>query len=269
MDLLKRFAQVCKKNGLKYYAIHGTLLGCIRHQGFIPWDDDIDVAMPRNDYDKLLQIAAKEFTDNIVLQHPGNDFSSFFGGYAKLRNMDTAAVFKDKRLQTGVPGIWIDIFPLDLVYKDEKKRKRHFQKLRLLQLMKYCRSYHFNRFPLDQFSGKQLLGMYLLSRLCRHEKWQKILDRCFKEVKDSDLCGIIACYYKKQENRNIYEKEWFKKAEDKLFADTLVPVPCGYDQILKKRYGDDYMQLPERHYRHSYVKFDTRHSIWQREEYEY
>ena len=112
-ELLKKLDQVCRKNGLRYAAIHGTLLGAVRHQGVIPWDDDVDIAMPRQDYDRLLELAPQLFTEPYFLQTPANTENIFYGGYAKLRRSGTAAIELQHRGRDCHQGIWIDIFPLD------------------------------------------------------------------------------------------------------------------------------------------------------------
>lgn len=85
LNLLKKFKEVCEKNNLKFYLTYGSLLGAIRHNGYIPWDDDIDIAMPREDYDKLKEIAAKEFEDPYFYQTQENELDFFGGGFSRLK----------------------------------------------------------------------------------------------------------------------------------------------------------------------------------------
>ncbi|MBQ3939443.1 MAG: LicD family protein, partial [Clostridia bacterium] len=79
LRLLKEFDRVCRENGLQYFAVHGTLLGAVRHEGFIPWDDDIDVAMPREDYDRFAALAPKALKTGFFFQTPENDPTCFYG----------------------------------------------------------------------------------------------------------------------------------------------------------------------------------------------
>lgn len=112
LDLLIEFDKVCRENNLKYYTIFGTLLGAVRHQGFIPWDDDLDVAMPRRDYEALRKIRNEMFQQPYFLQFPGEDEGYWFS-YAKLRNSNTSCISKPFRYENFNQGLCIDIFPID------------------------------------------------------------------------------------------------------------------------------------------------------------
>ena len=124
LDLLAEFDRVCRKYDLKYCADGGTLLGAVRHQGYIPWDDDLDVAMLRRDFEKLNEIAPKEFKKPYFWQTEETDPGSA-RGHAQLRNSDTTSIialeYKHQRHNNFNQGIFIDIFPFDTVIDDEKK----------------------------------------------------------------------------------------------------------------------------------------------------
>ena len=111
LDLLLRFDAVCRKHGLKYFLMDGSLLGVVRHKGFIPWDDDIDVGMMREDYDRLMSLGS-EFQEPYFLQIPGVD-SGYYYGFAKLRNSRTTCLVKNFRYRPFNHGIFIDIMPYD------------------------------------------------------------------------------------------------------------------------------------------------------------
>ena len=109
LELLQKFDEVCRKYNLTYYAYYGTLLGAVRHQGFIPWDDDIDVVMFREDYEKLQAVAPEEFREPYFFQNSYTDQMLWF--FSKLRDSRTTAIeFPARNLHQ---GIFIDIFPLD------------------------------------------------------------------------------------------------------------------------------------------------------------
>ena len=264
-DLLRRLAEVCRAHNLRYFAVFGTLLGAVRHGGFIPWDDDVDIAMPRKDYDRLLALGREVFTGDYCLQYPEMDSTSFYGGYAKLRNTAKGARPYDIRLRTGIPGVWIDIFPVDYVSEKEEERRKQEEAIRRLQLMKYCRSYRFNRFPLDGFDNRKLFGLYLKSKLMNGRRWMKLLNRAFTRVKGSRMVGILACYYGDRPNRNYFPEEWVEDVEMMPFEDFEIPVPKGYHGMLLARYGEDYRKLPPPSSRtgHSRVEFDLRRNAWE------
>ena len=121
LDLVMEYIRVCEKYGLKYSAAFGTLLGAIRHNGFIPWDDDIDICMPRDDFEKFLQLS-DDFKDPYFLQTPYTD-EGYYYSHAKLRNSQTTG-FSDIRGCFGFnSGLWIDIVPID--YVDPKDVEAH------------------------------------------------------------------------------------------------------------------------------------------------
>lgn len=112
LEILNEFVCVCEKHGLRYYLVGGTLLGAVRHEGFIPWDDDVDVAMPREDYEHFAQIAREELAPQYFYQSPDTD-PCYFLTYAKIRKNGTEIYeerFKNAKFHK---GIFIDIFPLD------------------------------------------------------------------------------------------------------------------------------------------------------------
>ena len=130
LDLLWALLKVCQKHQIKIFASGGTLLGAVRHQGFIPWDDDIDMMMFREDYEKLCKVAALEFQPPYFFQTYRTD--KVHRAYAKLRNSETTAVLP-KETDPGLPynrGIFIDIFPLDNVETDKVSFKRQARKVR-------------------------------------------------------------------------------------------------------------------------------------------
>ena len=123
IELIVEFARVCEKHNLKWFATEGTLLGAVRHNGFVPWDDDVDIAMPRADYEKLKSIASEEFRYPLYFdlwcnnEDPTDDRQILWWPhvtFAKLRNSRTTMIEFPKRENIN-QGIWIDIFPLDAI----------------------------------------------------------------------------------------------------------------------------------------------------------
>ena len=115
LNLLQEFAKVCDKHGLHFWIDSGTLLGAIRHKGFIPWDDDIDVVMFREDYDKLVAIAHSEFKDPYLFQTAYTE-KQFVRGHAQLRDTRTTAIIPEEVYKDFNQGIFIDIFVSHVLY---------------------------------------------------------------------------------------------------------------------------------------------------------
>lgn len=242
MRLLYRFKELCEKYHLTFYLMYGTLLGAVRHQGKIPGDDDIDVALPRADYDKLLQIASDELEEPFFLQTPAND-NCFYGGYSKLMNLDTSAIKVQNWWTDCQEGISIDIFPLDYGYIDKRREKRKSRKITFYQRLLFARAYgyfaNFQDMPLLVWKAYKYWG-----KLYKKEKLVQLLDEACKEGDESADApyGIYTHYV---------TGETVKKFAVKDFEETLVmryealnmPVPSGYDHILRARYGKDYMRI--------------------------
>ena len=147
LDLLSELLRVCGKYNIQISATSGTTLGAIRHQGFIPWDNDIDMGMLREDYEKLCEVAPFEFKEPYFFQTEYTDHGSL-RGHAQLRNSKTTAILmtEKKRHLKFNQGIFIDIFPFDRVVDDETKRKREQKHIIRLKKITYVIAYFTDQF---------------------------------------------------------------------------------------------------------------------------
>ena len=177
LDLLCEFQRVTNKYGIKYLANGGTMLGAVRHKGFIPWDDDIDIMMMRDEYDRLCQIAPKEFKHPYFFQTEYTEPGSF-RCHAQLRNSETTAIIKSE--QNGIckfnQGIFLDIFPLDAVPDEESEWQKESKKAQKL----YERMFHFSH----------LSSLYNPNKTAPHYRIKQILHSIGKSI-----FGIVAHHY--------------------------------------------------------------------------
>ncbi|MBO7363712.1 MAG: LicD family protein, partial [Lachnospiraceae bacterium] len=245
LAMLKTLDRVCREHGLRYFEIHGTLLGAVRHGGFIPWDDDADVAMPREDYDRLLALPASVWGESFALQTPENAGECFYGGYAKLRDNATTAIEPQNRGHWCSQGIWIDILPLDRCPADEKGRMRLQKKITRWQRLMTAKVYKPSEGMMDDVPPRKLSRYYTAGDLLRRRWILKRLDRLFRSGKETGYRAILACRYGDYRNRNVYPEEWLADTEEMPFEDFTVPVPAGYGRILAERYGSRYMEVPD------------------------
>ena len=110
IEVLDEIVRICKKHKLQYFLLAGTCLGAVRHSGFIPWDDDIDIGMPREDYEKFLNIALDELDEKYFLQYYKTD-ENYYLGFAKVRKNNTSFITKGFEKKKGHQGFFVDIFP--------------------------------------------------------------------------------------------------------------------------------------------------------------
>lgn len=258
---LKAFASFCEEHNLSWYAIGGTLLGAVRHKGFIPWDDDVDVAMPRADYDKLVALA-KEFPKPFVLEeHRYNkEFQSYF---AKLRSeeielLETVTEEEDKRR-----GYLVDIMPLDGTPDNAFFRKLYFARVLLLRFLCGAANVHTGILTSRPKWEQMVLKVCRALRLYKFitiERVYRRMDRVFhrQHVENAKFIGTIMGAYK---TREIVPAEYFGLQEEPLyldFEDMKVRAPKQYDPYLTHMYGE-YKNLPpeskrKAHYQGTIVK---------------
>ena len=141
LELLQVFKEFCNAHGLCYYLWSGSLLGAVRHQGFIPWDDDVDVAMPREDYETFKRLAVSELSEPYMLHTNENDPGIFRGGMCRLRNSSTTGAEYWEINGSRNWGIWIDILALDYVYEDAENRNAQLRKIAIYKRLCLIQTY--------------------------------------------------------------------------------------------------------------------------------
>jgi lipopolysaccharide cholinephosphotransferase len=253
LDLLRQLSIVCEKYGLTYFASNGTLLGAVRHKGFIPWDDDMDIVMPRAAFDTLQKVSSLEFSYPYFFQTTITD-TNYYRNYARIRNSRTTAITKPDIENTCNNGIFIDIFPLDMCSASKINQiVQQFSVIfydKLLRNLVYYKkeSRHslqgwlFHAFVIALWNNKNYREMYLKMENLRRGK----------ECPSDKVCLIVH-----GNSFFIWDRSCFTKSIIVDFEYMKMPVPLGYEQILKSIYGD-YNKLPpveERGKRHA-IFFD-------------
>lgn len=238
VDMLQYLDKICLENNINYFVYYGTLLGAIRHNGFIPWDDDIDIVLLRDDYEKLLEILKKENKTDYKLL----DFSiqnDYFYPYAKLINTKTSV---SESLFENIDnyGLFVDIFPLDNIPDDKDQLEKRLKKIKFYQKLSYWwamdLSYEKNKAKkFIKIIIKKMVKLYGLKRIMRN--YNKVSIK-YNNI-DTEYCShnypVPTCA--------LYKKEYLKSPIRHKFENIEVNIPKEYDEILKEEYGD-YMKLP-------------------------
>lgn len=247
MEVLKEIDRICKKYGIRYFADSGTLLGAVRHRGFIPWDDDIDIAMPRDDYRKFFSIATKELPKGWMFTDGSEGGSAAYGRVVNGKSYKTEI---EERMNCfhGCPYVvGVDIFPLDYVPPVKEEEEAWHLLLEYLWALVNEWKKH-GTVPPDR---------EMEQNLCQAEEWCRVkLDRNQDlERQIMQLLNRIAQLYQRSEARELemvvcdwgseyrykYKCEWYAEAIEAPFENIMVPIPAGYKDVLRTMFGEDYM----------------------------
>lgn len=250
LDMLIEFDKVCKKYKLTYFLDGGSLIGALRHKGFIPWDDDFDVVMPRKDYDIFVTLA-KEFQYPYFLQTPYTD-PEYFYSPARIRNSNTTALVETFAYQKFNHGIWFSIFPLDN-WKKEAEQEFNVIKSLIIENSTYMRMTNPHLSDKDKERVKKYSGRDPMET---YEEIQRLAQQ-FNGVQTEYVTATVSAVL--PYSKKMWYAEDFTSFLTAEFEGFEVPIPIGYDRILKTVFGD-YMSLPpieQRGLHHSGTIFDA------------
>ncbi len=251
MEVLKEIDRICEQYGIPYFADSGTLLGAVRHKGFIPWDDDVDIAMVRDDYERFCQIIGQEIPEGWAFSDWNEEGGLYaFGRVINGRAYDTRT---ERMIQFhGCPYVvGVDIFPLDFVPPEKEEEEAWHLLLKYL----YSVLCEVQKSKIDNATTEQ--AMLLEQYLKQAEEWCKVtLDRK-KDIERQvmQLMEKIARLYKRSEAKELemvvydwqldkkykYKREWYEERIKVPFENIMIPIPVGYAEVLNTMFGEDYM----------------------------
>jgi len=244
-EMMIFFHQLCEKHNLNYYMIGGTMLGAVRHKDFIPWDDDIDVALPRNDYDKLISLSDSDMPDNIRLLTM-EKMKNFPFAFAKLVNTNTTLI-EDIGGKEVVTGVYIDIFPIDGAGKEETTAKKLNKKIEFLRKCVFV-----------SFSNKRYKSFFKSSvaqgiRLIDYKIWLKWLNKTLKKY-PYESSRYISNFLGAWGEKEIMHRDFWGRPTLYQFRESQFYGPENYDKYLSSLYNN-YMELPPIEKRRSHHNF--------------
>lgn len=251
LSILKEVDRICRENDISYYLSEGTLLGAIRHQGFIPWDDDIDIAMPRADYERFLAIAPRLIDPRFEVQH-WSTMPKYWSAFAKVRLLDNSLFYQPPiEHLTQHNGPYIDVFPLDSVPQLSSPEQNHQKEL----LTRYRKALSYKRGDTRPKTRKTKI-IRARTILMRIPTIYRKIDECYSmfEHPGNAFWVNLASYYPAA--RETFPIEAYGTPRYVRFEDSDFPVPAESEAILEKIYGPTYMRMPEidsRKIKHSMV----------------
>ena len=239
LSIYKEVAKVCKSNHIPFYAIGGTCIGAVRHNGFIPWDDDLDIAIPIECFDHFLQLAGKELPDYLKL-YTCNEVKHYIGLFAKVHDVRTTFIEqKQYKYPDAYKGIFVDIMPIGGLPEDEIQRNRVIRRLqRLSSINRVVRIS-----PKASSLMKTLMKYpFLIFRLL---PFNHVTRKYYKELRKYPFYKSKYTGYTWSEklNKLVFPTEWFGKGVDMSFEDTVITCPVDYDKYLSAQFGE-YMKIP-------------------------
>lgn len=238
LDLLNEFDRVCKKHNLKYFLDFGSLLGAVRHKGFIPWDEDIDVSMLREDYDKLMEIGPKEFKHPYFLQSFETD-KGYNVSVTRLRRSDTtflqpADILNRHRYNLGV---FLDVFVYDNMPSNNMNE--------ISKIHNQCMNRYSAAMALSHHNWKRsnpVLSFMMFSRFVFYKFFYRTSYNAFKQMdsisRQFKKGDYVSCVFTSFSLTFCRERKWLEETVYMPFESIMAPVPVGYDEVLRNRYGD-------------------------------
>lgn len=260
--VLQEIDRICKKHNILYFADGGTLIGAVRHKGFIPWDDDLDIEMKRSEYQRFLEIASKELPEGFYL-HTSENKEGYPNTFARIVNSHEISFDKERMEKFyGCPYIvGVDIFPMDTVPRNKEEEELQCQLMIIL------------RGALTQYNtgGEQLeevlkqVETFLNVKIDREKNIRKqilmLMDRIsqlYRENEGDEVAWMVS--FPTNRYRRL-KREWYREAVWLPFETTFIPVPIEYHKVLTMMYGD-YM-TPIREVNHQYPFYKGQEKVLQ------
>lgn len=255
--LAAELKRICEKHNIKYFMIAGTLLGAVRHKGFIPWDDDMDFAILRKDFSKFLSVCKNELGDSFILQEMFSD--EYYGlPVAKLLLKGTSFVERNTSKNKSQKGVFIDIFPYDSIPDDEKLRKKHnrntyFLKRLFLAKQGYTIAEKGQILKSLIYFLLKILSLFI-PKNCIRNRLDKEMSR-YENLNTEKVAALGGAY---GYNKESVERKWFDETIELPFEEITLAAPKNYVEYLTYFYGDYMTPPPEdkRNNRHGMLEID-------------
>lgn len=245
LDILKQVTEICKRHGLRYFLLGGTFLGAVRHQGFIPWDDDIDIGMPRADFEKFCKLAEGLSKPLGFVSYKNNKEHIYF--HPRVYNFNSKVIDRSG-VEEKETYAWIDVFPLDGMPGNNLVRKLHGFRLLFLRLL-----FMYSQF--DKIVNVNLKNrvwyervLIAIGKVIKFDKilnTRKIMAKIDKTMQtyDYETSAYVGNFMGAYKMKEVFPKKYYEETAEYEFEGLLCPAPKDYDAVLSQMYGD-YMTPP-------------------------
>lgn len=263
IEVLDEIDRICRKHEITYYAGYGTLLGAVRHQGFIPWDDDMDLYMLRDEYQRFLSIVQQEMPKDYRLYNMYTDekYDEIFSRVVNSDKINFAEEYLEK--YHGCPYVvGIDIFPIDFLPENEDEKKLQYDMYALVMTTKYKVTKQEEDTEAALKNIEELCQINLKRDATLRRQLLVLADQ-LSSLYHRDESNYVTIIHSNVNNFvKIMKKEWFEDVVWMPFENTKIPVPQNYDECLKAIYGPKYM-VPRRVKVHDYPFYKKQDQILQ------
>lgn len=262
LQILSEIDKLCRKHDIKWFADYGTMLGAVRHGGYIPWDDDFDICMMRDEYERFFEIAKKEFPKEYIiltLRDIDEGYDNVLGRIVNCNSIDCSKEHMDEF--SGCPyTVGVDIFPMDWVFADEKKEKERYDRAKRAILVHSALEAEAELGDLAKNIESLVIDVEKENHvhLRRGKKLKRdielLIEKIYMECPASESDRVALMPFYMMYGDHIFPKKFFEKTFEMKFENTTIQVPCCYDQILSSNYGN-YMEIRKGGGMHEYPAY--------------
>ena len=235
VEILDEIVRICEKHNLHYYLVGGTLLGAARHKGFIPWDDDFDIMLKLDDYNKFIKACQEDLDSKKYFVQTLETDPNYYLSFGKIRNIQTTLIEQNNRFENMVNGVYVDVFPL--VGYPEGKFKKTILEINRAFALSANRNIINNKFLYSVF--KLILKIFGKANIIKYCTKQCIKYKC------EDCDKIISVFDGDGVQIGLTSNSILGTPNYVKFEDIELPIPQDYDSYLKNLYGD-YMKIPSK-----------------------
>ncbi len=238
LEMLCEVDRICRKCNIRYNIIAGTLLGAVRHQGFIPWDDDADIALLRTEYERFREACKTELNQEKFYFQDHTNTEGYRWGYGKLRRKNTLFLRKYQESMPYEQGVFIDVFPLDNV--PNSRNARTWMNIRCFILRKLMWAPVGVKAATNMLQRSTYKVLSMIPPKFIYKKYSKLVEQCRRI--DSQWVRILT--FPTPNKEYGYLKQWYEDSEEIMFEGVLFKGISDYHEYLSFKFGD-YLQLPE------------------------